>query len=152
MSVYDTTSSSTPKILCPDGTYTYHKVQAFGPSTLTTVTVHDGYLFSYIVGDEWVEEAPTDVLPMIEAQVLAELALYLRLGAATRQPDPEPAPTVGKVAGRALHIALGHLGVQDHYAFTARLLNRRVLSLAALTHAEFQRVHAAIHAQPEVAA
>ncbi len=136
-----------------DGTYTYNRVNTYGPSTPTLVRIVDGRLFDYVIGAGLdAESTPTEWLTQVESAVLAELALYLRLGAATRQPELEPEPTVGKAAGRALHIALGQLGVQDHYTFAAQVLNRRVHSLAALTHAEFQRVHAAIHAQPEIAA
>ena len=155
MASYTIDPQAVPQTRVVDGTYRYNRVNTSGPSTPTVVTLHDGHLFDFVVGEgQDAQPCPSNLLPVVEARVLAELALYLRLGVVTcTDLDPQPTPpSVGKTAGHALHLALGRLHIRDHKAFAASVLGRPVPSFAQLTHHEWQTVHTALRAQPEVAA
>ncbi len=68
-----------PKVA--DGTYTYARVNAYGPATQTRVVIHDGSLFDFALNGE---STRADRLGEIEQAVKAELVWHIRQGLAQR--------------------------------------------------------------------
>lgn len=65
----------------PDGTYTFTRVNVYGPSTPVTVVVHDGTLFAYVNGTD---ACPTHRLAEAQEGVFAELRKEARYGMVKR--------------------------------------------------------------------
>ncbi|WP_019584642.1 hypothetical protein [Deinococcus apachensis] len=76
MSLYGTV---TPRV--PDGTYTFTRVNVYGPSTPVTAVVHDGALFAYTTGTI---SCPAHLLADYQEGVFAELRHEARYGMVKR--------------------------------------------------------------------
>ncbi|EYB68855.1 hypothetical protein DEIPH_ctg017orf0234 [Deinococcus phoenicis] len=75
------TQYATPSPRVPDGTYTFTRVNVYGPSTPVTVVVHDGSLFAYVTGTI---SCPAHLLAEQQEGVFAELRKEARYGMVKR--------------------------------------------------------------------
>jgi hypothetical protein len=78
---------------------------------------------------------------------LLEGATQIWLEAEVLAGDAVTAQPAGKPAAHALHIELGRLGYRAHYALAAKVLERPVNSLAALTADELATVRSYAYGQ-----
>lgn len=75
--------TSTPRLA--DGTYAYTRVNTYGPSTPVSVTIHDGALFAYVLGEgDHADACPVNRLAEAQEGVFSELAWHLRFHLARR--------------------------------------------------------------------
>lgn len=74
-----------PHTRVPDGTYTFNRQNVYGPSTPTTVVIHDGQPFALTEGSgEYVTECPVEHLEAQVAAIIASVAWHVRYGLAVR--------------------------------------------------------------------